>query len=121
MGKSLFPCGRVSRRGFLHQAGGGFFGVATFEVVFEAEGDGFGGEDGKGLEARFGRTLDGAGADEDVVDGVDLEEDFGVADERVRADIEAVALKDGADEGAEVDRLGNSRALRGADGRFVGG
>src|SRR5882757_9788450 len=28
MGQPLFPCGRVSRRGFLHQAGGGFFGVA---------------------------------------------------------------------------------------------
>jgi hypothetical protein len=25
---SLYPCGRVSRRKFLHQAGGGFFGVA---------------------------------------------------------------------------------------------
>src|SRR5260370_16469082 len=25
---SLYPCGRVSRRRFLHQAGGGFFGVA---------------------------------------------------------------------------------------------
>ncbi|HEY8667272.1 MAG TPA: DUF1501 domain-containing protein, partial [Tepidisphaeraceae bacterium] len=26
--KSIYPCGRVSRRKFLHQAGGGFFGVA---------------------------------------------------------------------------------------------
>jgi uncharacterized protein DUF1501 len=26
--KSLYPCGRISRRRFLHQAGGGFFGVA---------------------------------------------------------------------------------------------
>ena len=25
---SLYPCGRISRRRFLHQAGGGFFGVA---------------------------------------------------------------------------------------------
>jgi hypothetical protein len=25
---SLYPCGRISRRKFLHQAGGGFFGVA---------------------------------------------------------------------------------------------
>src|SRR4051794_32410819 len=25
---TLYPCGRVSRRGFLHQAGGGFLGVA---------------------------------------------------------------------------------------------
>jgi hypothetical protein len=25
---NLYPCGRVSRRSFLHQAGGGFFGVA---------------------------------------------------------------------------------------------
>src|SRR5580765_1436713 len=28
MSGSPFPCGRVSRRGFLHQAGGGFVGVA---------------------------------------------------------------------------------------------
>src|SRR5213594_824983 len=27
-GTSIYPCGRVSRRGFLYQAGGGFFGVA---------------------------------------------------------------------------------------------
>jgi len=26
--KSIYPCGRISRRRFLHQAGGGFFGVA---------------------------------------------------------------------------------------------
>jgi hypothetical protein len=26
--KSLYPCGRISRRRFLHQAGGGFFGLA---------------------------------------------------------------------------------------------
>jgi hypothetical protein len=26
--KSLYPCGRINRRGFLHQAGGGFLGVA---------------------------------------------------------------------------------------------
>src|SRR5947208_11163689 len=26
--KTLYPCGRLSRRNFLHQAGGGFLGVA---------------------------------------------------------------------------------------------
>src|SRR5687768_10252264 len=26
--RTIYPCGRVSRRAFLHQAGGGFFGVA---------------------------------------------------------------------------------------------
>ena len=26
--KRIYPCGRLNRRGFLHQAGGGFFGVA---------------------------------------------------------------------------------------------
>jgi hypothetical protein len=26
--KSMYPCGRLNRRGFLHQMGGGFFGVA---------------------------------------------------------------------------------------------
>jgi Protein of unknown function (DUF1501) len=26
--KSIYPCGRLNRRGFLHQMGGGFFGVA---------------------------------------------------------------------------------------------
>jgi hypothetical protein len=29
---SLYPCGRVSRRAFLHQAGGGFFGLAMGAV-----------------------------------------------------------------------------------------
>src|ERR1700740_3717127 len=35
-GRSLFPCGRVSRRAFLHQAGGGFFGVAMGALWAEA-------------------------------------------------------------------------------------
>ena len=26
--KNIYPCGRLNRRGFLHQMGGGFFGVA---------------------------------------------------------------------------------------------
>jgi hypothetical protein len=34
-GTNLFPCGRVSRRNFLHQAGGGFFGVALGAVWAE--------------------------------------------------------------------------------------
>jgi hypothetical protein len=33
---SLYPCGRVSRRQFLHQAGGGFFGVALGALWAEA-------------------------------------------------------------------------------------
>jgi Protein of unknown function (DUF1501) len=33
---SSFPCGRVSRRGFLHQAGGGFLGVALGGLWAEA-------------------------------------------------------------------------------------
>ena len=32
----IFPCGRISRRSFLHQAGGGFFGVAMGGVWAEA-------------------------------------------------------------------------------------
>ena len=32
----LYPCGRISRRGFLHQAGGGFFGVALGALWAEA-------------------------------------------------------------------------------------
>src|SRR5947209_13080179 len=35
-GPPCFPCGRVSRRGFLHQAGGGFFGVAMGALWAEA-------------------------------------------------------------------------------------
>src|ERR1700728_3710762 len=35
-GPSLFPCGRVSRRGFLHRAGGGFFGAAMGALWAEA-------------------------------------------------------------------------------------
>src|SRR4051812_4465644 len=35
-GPPLFPCGRVSRRAFLHQAGGGFFGVAMGALWAEA-------------------------------------------------------------------------------------
>ena len=35
-GQPLFPCGRVSRRGFLHQAGGGFLGVAMGALWAEA-------------------------------------------------------------------------------------
>src|SRR6478672_11161361 len=35
-GAPLFPCGRVSRRGFLHQLGGGFFGVALGALWAEA-------------------------------------------------------------------------------------
>ncbi|HEY7157261.1 MAG TPA: DUF1501 domain-containing protein [Gemmataceae bacterium] len=37
MGRTnLYPCGRVSRRGFLHQAGGGFLGVALGALWAEA-------------------------------------------------------------------------------------
>jgi Protein of unknown function (DUF1501) len=35
-GTSLYPCGRISRRRFLHQAGGGFFGVALGALWAEA-------------------------------------------------------------------------------------
>ena len=34
--KSLDPCGRISRRGFLCQAGGGFFGAAMGGLWAEA-------------------------------------------------------------------------------------
>jgi hypothetical protein len=34
---ALDPCGRISRRGFLHQAGGGFLGVAMGALWNEAE------------------------------------------------------------------------------------
>jgi len=34
--QSLYPCGRVTRRGFLHQAAGGFLGVALGGVWAEA-------------------------------------------------------------------------------------
>src|SRR6476646_7882964 len=34
--KSRYPCGRVTRRGFLHQAGGGCFGVALGGLWAEA-------------------------------------------------------------------------------------
>src|SRR5260370_16186264 len=33
---NLYPCGRISRRRFLHQAGGGFFGVALGALWAEA-------------------------------------------------------------------------------------
>jgi Protein of unknown function (DUF1501) len=33
---NLFPCGRISRRGFLHQAGGGFLGAALGGLWAEA-------------------------------------------------------------------------------------
>jgi hypothetical protein len=32
----LYPCGRISRRGFLHRAGGGFLGVAAGAIWAEA-------------------------------------------------------------------------------------
>ena len=35
-GKSLYPCGRISRRSFLHEAGGGFLGVALGAVWAKA-------------------------------------------------------------------------------------
>jgi len=35
-GANPYPCGRVNRRGFLHQAGGGFFGVAMGALWAEA-------------------------------------------------------------------------------------
>jgi hypothetical protein len=35
-GDRLFPCGRVSRRDFLHRAGGGFLGVALGGLMAEA-------------------------------------------------------------------------------------
>ena len=35
-GEPLFPCDRVSRRGFLHRAGGGFLGVALGGILAEA-------------------------------------------------------------------------------------
>src|SRR3981081_3788537 len=34
--QELYPCGRVSRRRFLHQAGGGVFGVAMGALWAEA-------------------------------------------------------------------------------------
>ena len=34
--ESLYPCGRISRRGFLHQAAGGFLGVAMGGVWAQA-------------------------------------------------------------------------------------
>src|SRR5437899_5343506 len=34
--RTPYPCGRVTRRGFLHQAGGGFFGVAMGGLWAEA-------------------------------------------------------------------------------------
>ena len=30
---SIYPCGRITRRGLLHQAGGGFFGLAIDNLV----------------------------------------------------------------------------------------
>src|SRR5262245_15806658 len=36
MSGSPYPCGRISRRGFLHQAGGGFVGVALGALWAEA-------------------------------------------------------------------------------------
>jgi hypothetical protein len=36
MSGNVYPCGRVTRRGFLHQAGGGFFGVALGALWAEA-------------------------------------------------------------------------------------
>ncbi len=35
-GPPLFPCGRISRRGFLHQAGGGFLGAAMGAIWADA-------------------------------------------------------------------------------------
>ena len=34
--RNLYPCGRISRRCFLHQAGGGFLGVALGGLWAEA-------------------------------------------------------------------------------------
>ncbi len=45
MNNSVYPCGRVSRRQFLHQAGGGFLGVALGALWAEA---------GEIADARFG-------------------------------------------------------------------
>lgn len=36
MASSIYPCGRISRRGLLHQAGGGFFGVALGGLLADA-------------------------------------------------------------------------------------
>ena len=43
-----------------------------------------------------------AGADEEEVDGLGVEEGFGVAEGADGVDVEAVLGEDGADEGAEV-------------------
>ena len=43
-----------------------------------------------------------AGADEEVVDGLGVEEGFGVAEGGDGLDVEAVLREDGADEGAEI-------------------
>jgi hypothetical protein len=36
MNKFLYPCGRIQRRAFLHQAGGGFLGAALGAIWAEA-------------------------------------------------------------------------------------
>ena len=106
----------------MEEDAGGFLGVADFEVVVQAERDGFGSERGEGLQGRLGWALEGSGADQDVVVGVGLEHDFGVAEEGKRADIEAVALQDGADEDAEVGGLVDDEDTRAAlFGQSLGG
>lgn len=61
-----------------------------------------GGDGAEVLAEDVGGEVGVAGADEEVVGGLGVEEDFGVAEEADGADVEAVLGEDVADEGAEV-------------------
>lgn len=81
---------------------GGVQGVVGFEVGAEMEDGGVGGDGGETVGGHLGGKLRVAGADEDVVGGVDAEEEFGVTEGAGGANVVSVLREDGAGEGAEV-------------------
>jgi len=96
----------------------GIEGVVRFEVGAEMKDGGVGGDGGETVGGHLGWELSAAGADEDVVGGVDAKEEFGVAEGAGGADVVSVLGEDGAGEGAEIgggiedEQAGASRCFR---------
>lgn len=83
---------------------GGLAGVEAAELWCELEGSSFGCDTPECGEDRGGGELRGTGPDEDVIDGLNLEKDAGVTDERGRLDVVSAMAEYSANEGAKIGR-----------------
>ncbi len=95
--------------------------VGGLEVCGEMTGSGFGGGRAEGLVEDVGGEVEVAGADEEEVCGLGVEDGFGVAEEADGADVKAVLREDGADEGGEVGGAVDEEDAAAAGGCWLGG